>query len=335
MTRADAAITGPSLVAKIGCDFWDGHHHISEDPEFWLAHPSCRAAVNRRVSGQAGVYPLDHLYASAGRPRFRKALSLGCGTGRLERAMARYGVTDEIDAIDGSPVSIGIAREKALEENLLTIHYEVADLNRVQLTRRAYDAVIFHASLHHVTSVEKLLERVLVSLKPSGLLFLDEWTGPSRFEWSDAKLARAAALFAAIPRGWRKWPELRAPIEVDDPSEAVRSSAILPAVHRLFSVHLERPYGGHLVSVLLPQLDRSLIPPGELDAMISTWLIIEEANLTGDPSASYHTALLASPRRGPGRIAGRLASLAVRARLGVRYRVLAPMGLGMRGREPN
>src|SRR3954467_9069560 len=127
MTHQDAAVTGSSLAAKVGCDFWDGHHHISEDREFWLAHPSCRAVVNRRVSGRADAYPLDHLYASAGTPRFRKALSLGCGTGRLERAMARYGVADEIDAIDGSPVSIGIARQKALEEGLMTIHYQVAD----------------------------------------------------------------------------------------------------------------------------------------------------------------------------------------------------------------
>jgi SAM-dependent methyltransferase len=246
--------------------------------------------------------------------------------------MARHGVADKIDAIDGSPFSIGIARQKAREEGLTIIHYQVADLNRVRLSRRAYDAVIFHASLHHVASVERLLERVLVSLKSGGLLFLDEWTGPSRFEWSEGKLAQASALFAEVRPEWRKWPELRPPIEESDPSEAVRSSAILPAVHRLFSIRRERPYGGHLVSILLPQLERSLIPPGELDTMISRWLMIEDADLERDPSSSYHTALLASPREGLGRIAGRWVSVAVRARLAFRYRVLAPLGLRGLGR---
>jgi O-antigen biosynthesis protein len=293
-----------------------------------MAHPSCREAINRRVSGDLGAYPLDHLYASSGMARFRRALSLGCGAGRLERAMARLGIAADIDAIDGSPVSINIAREKASEEGLPTIHYEVADLNRVRLRRGLYDAVVFHQSLHHVSSVEKLLERVLASLKPNGLLFLDEWTGPSRFEWNEARLACASSLFVAVPARWRKWTELRAPIEANDPSEAVRSSAILPAVHRLFSVLLERPYGGQLVSVLLPQLERSLIPPGELNEMISKWLAIEDADLERDPGSSYYTAILAAPRMGPGRVAARLASLAVRARLAIRYRVLPALGVG-------
>jgi SAM-dependent methyltransferase len=318
---------GSSLAATTGCDFWDRHHHISEDGDFWMAHPSCREAINRRVSGDRGAYPLDHLYFSAGEPRFRKALSLGCGTGRLERAMARLGIAADIDAIDGSSVSIKIARAKALEEGLTTIHYEVADLNRVRLPRRAYDAVVFHQSLHHVTSVEKLLERVLSSLKPDGLLFLDEWTGPSRFEWNERKLSQATSLFAAVPAAWRKWADLRAPIEADDPSEAVRSSAILPAVHRLFSVRLERPYGGHVVAVLLPQLERPQIPPRELDELISKWLAIEDGDLERAPGASYYTAILAVPRRGLGRLLGRLASLGVRARLAFRYRVLPALSL--------
>jgi SAM-dependent methyltransferase len=296
-----------------------------------MAHRLCREAINRRVSGSQGSYPLDHLYVQSGRAKFRRALSLGCGTGRLERAMARLGIAADIDAVDGSPVSIDVARAKASAEGLSTIRYRVADLNRVQLPPRHYDAVVFHQSLHHVSSVEKLLERVLVSLTPRGLLFLDEWTGPSRFEWNDSRLARARAHFADLPAHWRKWPELRTPIEENDPSEAVRSSAILPAVHRLFSVLVERPYGGHLVSILLPQLDRSRIPAVDLDKAISNWLAIEDADLQQDADSSYYTAVLATPRSGARRTAARLASLGVRIRLALRYRVLARLTRSVRG----
>ena len=316
--------------ASVGCGFWDQHHHISEDPDFWMAHPACREAINRRVSGDRSIYPLDHLYAFAGRPQFRKVLSLGCGTGRLERQMARHGIAEEIHAIDGSSVSVEIARAKASEEGLSAIHYKVADLNNVRLPRKVYDAAVFHQSLHHVNSIEKLLERVLASLRPNGLLFLDEWTGPSRFEWDTARLANAESLFAKLPQSWRKWAQLRAPIEAADPTEAVRSSAILPSVRRLFSIRLERAYGGQLVSVLLPQLDRKVIPPSELDAILAEWLAIEEADLRRDPGSTYYTAILAQPRRGLGRVVRRMASLAVRFRQAFRYRVL-PV-LGMRGR---
>ena len=287
-----------------------------------MAHPTCREAINRRVSGSIGAYPLDHLYTLAGSPLFQKALSLGCGTGRLERSMARLGIAAEIDAIDGSQVSINIARRKALEEGVSTVHYRVADLNGIRLPRRAYDAVVFHQSLHHVSSVEKLLEGVQVSLKPGGLLFLDEWVGPSRLEWSERTLAHARSLFSAVPAPWRKWADLRAPIEVDDPSEAVRSSAILPAVDRLFSIQAERAYGGNLVAVILPQLNRSLIPPGELEKMITGWLAIEDAELEQNQRSSYYTAILATPRHGPSRLVGRAASLLTRTRMALRYRVL-------------
>lgn len=274
------------------------------------------------------MYPLDHLYALAGSPRFRNVLSLGCGTGRLERAIAKAGIAAEIDAIDGSGVSVDIARAKALEEGISTIRYQVADLNDVRLPRGVYDAVVFHQSLHHVSSVEKLLERVLASLRPGGLLFLDEWVGPSRFEWNERMLAQASALFAAVPAQWRKWSELRAPVETNDPSEAVRSSAILPAVHRLFEVQVERPYGGNLVAVILPQLERSRIPPRELDEMLSRWLALEDAELKRDPRTSYYTAILATPSRGAARVLGRASSLMVRARLALRYRVLPALRFG-------
>jgi SAM-dependent methyltransferase len=287
-----------------------------------MAHPICRKAINQRVSGTAETYPLDHLYEAIGSPRFDKALSLGCGTGRLERSMARLGIAAEIDAVDGSRVSIELAREKAAKEGLTGIHYRQADLNQLRLPRRCYDAVVFHQSLHHVSSVEKLLGRVVLSLKSDGLLFLDEWTGPSRSEWDVSKLARAQAAFAAVPPEWRKWSECRPPIEVDDPSEAVRSSAILPTVHRLFSVLRERSYGGQLVALLLPQIARENVPDTDLDQLMTTWLRAEDQELTRNGASGVYTALVARPRSGFGLYVALAVNLGVRAQLTFRYRVL-------------
>jgi hypothetical protein len=90
---------------------------------------------------------------------------------------------------------------------------------------------------------------------------------------------------------------------------------------------VERPYGGHLVSVLLSQIDRAVVPQTELDEMISGWLRMEDADLERNPASSYYTAILAAPRSGLGGLAGRLSSLAVRARLALRYRVRPALGL--------
>jgi O-antigen biosynthesis protein len=308
--------------ATVGCAFWDEHYHISEDPSFWMAHPVCRKAINQRVSGTDDTYPLDYLYAAVGSPRFGKALSLGCGTGRLERSMARLGIAAEIHAVDGSRVSIELATAKAAEEGLTSIHYRQADLNQLRLPRRCYDAVVFHQSLHHVSSVEKLLGRVVLSLKPDGFLFLDEWTGPSRSEWHVRKLVSAQASFAAVPQEWRRWPECRPPIEAEDPSEAVRSSAILPTVHRLFSVLRERSYGGQLVALLLPQIARENVSDTDLDQLLTTWLRAEDQELTADGAAGVYTAVVARPRSGLGLFWGSAVNLGVRALLAFHYRVL-------------
>jgi SAM-dependent methyltransferase len=204
----------------------------------------------------------------------------------------------EIEGLDSSEASLQIAREKAREEGLEGISYRRGDLNNLRLPRRAYDLIIFHQSLHHVSSLERLLSRVGLALAEDGLLALEEWTGPSREEWDGQRLAALRRMFGELPEAWRRWPVLRDPIEHDDPSEAVRSSAILPLVRRLFHVLFERPYGGHVVSILLSQMALDRIPKDELDLAISRWLALEEQDLENNPESSYHTALVARPRTG-------------------------------------
>ncbi len=279
--------------------FWDGHHHIAEDPDFWMAHPLCRQAINRRVTGDPNIWPLDALATlPIAQHPFRRALSLGCGTGSLERAAMRMKMCVQIEGLDASERSLEVARHRALEEGLQGITYRRRDFNDLRLPRRAYDLVIFHQSLHHVSAMEELLARVGLALTADGLLFLDEWTGPSRDEWSGERLGRLRGLYEELPEPWRRWPELREPIEQDDPSEAVRSSAILPLVRRLFRVEIERPYGGHVVPILLSQMVLDSIPKPDLDNAISRWLAMEDEDIAKDPNLSYHTALVARPRLG-------------------------------------
>lgn len=304
--------------------FWEEHHHLAEDADFWMAHPLCRDAINRRVSGLPYVWALD-AFAAYVRRRFALGLSLGCGLGTLERAVRRLDLCEAIEGVDGSQASLDEAREKAREEGLSGITYWRANLNSLALPRRHYDAIFFHQSLHHVRSVEKLLDRVARALRPDGWLYLDEWTGPARTEWTPAALTRARAIFAGLPAEWRKTPTLQPPVQTYDPSECVRSSAILPGVRRLFDVIEERPYGGHLVSVILPQLERDRIPAARLDGLVREWLAEEDEDIARDPARSWYTVLAAKPRRGWRAPSARAANLAVRARLAARYRVPAAL----------
>jgi hypothetical protein len=156
-------------------------------------------------------------------------------------------------------------------------------------------------------------------MTPDGILFLEEWVGPSRTEWNDSRLAKMRALFAELPQSWRVCPVLQPPIVVNDPSEAIRSSAILPAVRRVFHVLGERPYGGHLVAVILSQLCRDSVPDEDRQALIRRLLALEESDLAHDPSSSYHVVVVARRKTRLARASGHARTFLVQLGVSARY----------------
>ena len=298
--------------------FWDENSHISQDPTYWMADPQCREAINLRVSGIPDAWPIVAFKWYIGR-RFRRGLSLGSGLGNLERAVRQIDLCDEIEGVDGSEVSLEAARAAAQAEGLTGITYRLGNLNNLRLPRSRYDIIFFHASLHHVRSIEKLLARVERALTPEGILFLEEWVGPSRTEWNADRLARMRALYAELPESWRAFPVLVAPISAADPSEAVRSSAILPAVRRLFRIVAERPYGGHLAAVILSQLSRDNVPESDRRALVARLLAQEDADLADDPSCSFHTVVVACRKTGFARAKGHVGMAVLSVGVDVRH----------------
>lgn len=139
--------------------FWDDHHASTESDRFWMAYGVCRSAINRRVTGDPNEWPLEWFHRRYG-PR-TSGLSLGCGTGSLERAALTIGLCSTMLGIDVSPRSIQLARQRARDTGLDDrVTYSVDDLNHVRLKKRAFDVVFIHQALHHVSALEKLLARV-------------------------------------------------------------------------------------------------------------------------------------------------------------------------------
>jgi SAM-dependent methyltransferase len=276
--------------------YWDHHHRVAEDPLFWMANPLCRAAINRRVTGDPNLWPLDWFAREFAGGGFRRGLSLGCGMGSLERSARRIALCDSILGLDFSAESLGVGRKRARAENVRGVTYATADLNEPDFGVAAFDVVFIHQSLHHVVEVERLLDAAALCLLPGGLVYMDEWTGPSQDEWTPQLLARAAELFAAAPRSWRNHRRLKPPISLEDPSEAVRSSAILPAARQRFTTAAERPYGGQIVAVLLSQMNAAAAADAAFPEALAHWLELEDEEIAADPARSFHTVAVLSPR---------------------------------------
>jgi len=229
-------------------------------------------------------------------------LSIGCGAGALERQLIERGLCQSVDGFDASVASLAIAREAA--RGIGGIRYFAADFNQCALPGNTYDAVFFHQSAHHVRRLERLFMQLLRGMKPDGIVYLDEYVGPSRFEWTAEQLAPQQAFYSALPPATRIGDELPFPIQQDDPTEAIRSSSIEPALGIGFDVAARRPYGGTLLSILLPQM-RSI------DVGLPYFIGCERALLAaGMPS--YYAVIAACPKRGIRKAAALMHYAAVR-----------------------
>jgi SAM-dependent methyltransferase len=237
--------------------YWDDlSHHIDLDDN-WMSHPLCRAAINRRVTGDPNVWPVAGLARILERRvPLGNVLSVGCGAGALERSLVDHGVAQAVTGIDVSETVLEEARREA-EGRGMAVRYVAADARAfLREHPRAFDAVFFHQSLHHFDALDELMELVAGALGERGLLIADEYVGPARDEWPAMKLLRPNLAYRLLPPGTRRAKIVRAPVNRDDPTEAIRSSQIVPAIERRFRLIERRDYGGNLLALIYPNLDR-------------------------------------------------------------------------------
>lgn len=234
---------------------------------YWLAHPLVQERVNILVSGTKWLDAYGRLGAWLDEREVAiplgPSISLGCGFGGLERDLARRGMIREMDAYDLADGAIVEARRLAEQAGFGWIRYHVADLEAQDFAEGRYDAVFAHSSVHHVERLEQLFAIVRRALRPGGIFHLNEYVGPTRFQWTDAQLQLINDYLDSIPDRLRQTPNGRKPpverptveqMLAMDPTEAVRSADIRAVLSDHFRIVEERPYGGALLHMGLSEV---------------------------------------------------------------------------------
>jgi SAM-dependent methyltransferase len=301
-----------ATTAAKAAEYWDQNREKARDPAYWMALPACRQAINRRVSGSPHEWPLDWFKRVHGQRPFGRGVSWGCGLGAFERAARRAGVVSEIDAFDVSEASLEDARREAARDGIDGIHYRFGNFDDPQLARRRYDVVFFHASLHHVSSLERLFRRLCFALKRGGAVYVDEYVGPSRADWTPPQLKLAQSILDMLPSEGKLKTEIDIPIEPNDPSEAIRSSEIPRFLREFFDILEWRPYGGQLVDLVLPCLAADWVSSAEGLPYLQAMLQIEDYELARDPASTHYVVAYGRLKSLP-RLAGPLARQVRRA----------------------
>lgn len=235
---------------------------------YWLAIP----AVQRRFQQKAcagtphtwwGTYCIKEFFD---RPTSTaRMLSIGCGSGSLERELFQLKAFGEFDAIDIAPGAIEIARTEAHALGANNINYFVQDVQKTPLGSGIYDAVWFNGSLHHIKQLEHVCQSVRTALKPGGWIFFNEYVGANHFDFDEYQKNAVSAAFQLLPPEYRrsfqieyfgkiqKVVQLPDPADVIkvDPSEAIRSQDIRSVLNYYFEEYAFNPCGGNILQFAL------------------------------------------------------------------------------------
>ncbi|HEY3203428.1 MAG TPA: class I SAM-dependent methyltransferase [Thermoanaerobaculia bacterium] len=305
-------------TAEKAAAYWDANREKARDPAYWMAQPLCRQAINRRVSGSPHEWPLDWFKRVHAPRAFGLGVSWGCGLGAFERSARRLEVVSEIEAFDVSEASLGDARREAEKDGIEGIHYRFGNFDDPHLERRRYDIAFFHASLHHVSGLERLFRRLTFALKRGGGVYVDEYVGPSRGDWTREHLGLAQAVLDMLPAEGKLRSEIDLPIEMNDPSEAIRSSEIPRFLRNFFDIVAWRPYGGQIVDLVMPNLAAEWVASPEGLPYVAAMLEIEDYELSRNPASTHYLVAYGTLKSLP-RLAGPLADQ-VRKALGRRLK---------------
>ena len=204
-----------------------------------------------------------------------KMLSLGSGTCSSELKFAKYSNFGEILCTDIAEKPLNEAKKISKENNLNNIKFKVQDINNFSFPDNYYDIVYFKASLHHFKNVETLVgKHIKKTLKKDGLLIIDEFVGPTRFQFPKHQIKTINEAIKLIPKKYRKRYKLSIyknkiygsgliRMILADPSECIDSENILPSIHKYYKTVYEAGYGGNIIKLALKDLAHHFIELNE------------------------------------------------------------------------
>lgn len=272
-----------SIRNKIS-EFWGSKENTFErygKGFHWVESSLVTEMINQKTSGEKNVdmvaYFIDN-YLNKKKGDY-VGLSLGCGTGYLERRFQSKKIFKRLEAVDLSEGVIEQAKESAKKEKV-DIRYQVADLNKIKLSENKYDVIIANSSLHHIKNLEYIAKEINKGLKKDGVLFVSEFVGPSQFQYTEKQVKIINEILDLLPDVYRRSvtdrnklkPEFTpSPLEYMnevDPSEAVRSAEIVGILEKSLTVAEKKEFGGTLLHMLLQDIVGNFNPKDVKDATV-------------------------------------------------------------------
>jgi SAM-dependent methyltransferase len=228
------------------------------------------------------------VFQNLGVPTGGKWLSLGCGAGHAEIALARSGSVDEVLGMDPSVGAISVAKELAQAAGVADkATFAVSAMDFPEFEPNSVDVVHMNMSLHHIHDLEWVFAQIFTALRPGGYFVANEFMGPRRFQWPEARLKIVTDFLALMPERLRrdyrdntvKTQQETHPTEwwiAYDPTESVRSDDIIPLLKKIAPDLKIRPYGGNIANLVLENIIHNFDPNNPEDRAWMDKLWVED-----------------------------------------------------------
>jgi SAM-dependent methyltransferase len=233
---------------------------------FWQS-PVARAAINRRITGDPELGPETHFARRHGPAIVAPlALSLRASDAKLELALVEAGSCERLIGLDDDQGRVDFASGRIPEPLREQIRFQIGTLEDFQAPE-PLGAVVCRSFLHRRADLEDTIDRLAKLLAPGGLVFVEDFVGPARFQWTDAQLDAINRLLGRLPDellgdlaatdGRRKRSVERPDPDAwiaSNPNDAVRSDEILPLLDARFERVEVCPYGGAVFHQLFSRI---------------------------------------------------------------------------------
>lgn len=266
---------------------WGDHLKVEASGEWnaWLDHPAIIEHYRRRALVDGRSWP-DFVRRQLGGPA-QRCLDLGCGAGARSFAVYDERAALSLEGLDISEERIARA-EQVRRARGIPGEFKVADSNVGELPANSYGLIFSCHSFHHFLRLEHIMEQVHRALTPNGLFVLEEYVGPTQFQWTDEQIALVRALMMIVPERLRRlrWDAVKmfegrptpAEVEAVSPFESIRSAEIYPLFLRHFQIVALRTLGGTLQHLFYNGIVHNFVPgDAEADACLEAVRRVEDA----------------------------------------------------------
>lgn len=179
--------------------------------------------------------------------------------------MIRDGIVESFDLFELSDARINAGRQLFAMAGLGD-HANFVNGDAFSIVRSTYDLVYWDNSLHHMMDTRAAVRWSKEILNPGGVLVVNDYVGPNRFQWSDRGMTWATHIRSILPEDFvrhahdpskllrtcrRPDPDLIAKI---DPSESADSDNIIGALLTEFPSGTLWWLGGYIYHLALSDI---------------------------------------------------------------------------------